>query len=82
MSDGEEAVARAQFKKLGWGEALFELIVGADSGARAGSCGRVAVWPAAREHAEGAAWGCGVPGCGRWLHAVVVAVVVAVVGAS
>ena len=37
VSDGEEAVARAQFKKLGWGEELFELIVGADSGARAGS---------------------------------------------
>ena len=26
VSDGEEAVARAQFKKLGWGEELFELI--------------------------------------------------------
>ena len=36
VSDGEEAVARAQFKKLGWGEELFELIVGADSGARGG----------------------------------------------
>ena len=64
VSDGEEAVARAQFKKLGWGEALFELIVGADSGARAGSCGRVAVWPAAREHAEGAGpRGRGAAGC-------------------
>ena len=40
VSDGEEAVARAQFKKLGWGEELFELIVGADSGARGGRRGR------------------------------------------
>jgi hypothetical protein len=54
VSDGEEAVARAQFEKLGWGEELFELIVGADSGARAGPCvavrpcGRVAVWPCGR----------------------------------
>ena len=47
-------MARAQFEKLGWGEELFELIVGADSGARAGPCvavrpcGRVAVWPCGR----------------------------------
>ena len=47
VSDGEEAVARAQFEKLGWGEELFELIVGADSGARAGPC--VAVRPCGRE---------------------------------
>ena len=26
VSDGEEAVARAQFKKLGWEEELFELV--------------------------------------------------------
>ena len=57
-------MARAQFEKLGWGEELFELIVGADSGARAGPCvavrpcGREAVWPCGRV-AVVAVWPCG-----------------------
>ena len=48
MSDGEEAVARAQLKKLGWAEELFELVVGADSGAHVEPCDRVTVWPSGR----------------------------------
>ena len=77
VSDGEEAVARAQLKKLGWAEELFELVVGADSGAHVEPCGRLAVWPSGRVACRpgargggGAAGprGCGVPGCGRWLQ--------------
>ena len=72
-------MARAQFKKLGWGEELFELIVGADSGARAGPCGRAVVWPCGRVACRpGARGGCGVGLWGAGLRAVV-AVVVAVV---
>ena len=56
VSDGDEELARAQFRKLGWSEELFELVVGANSGARAG--GRVACPPGSARRG----WR-----CGRWL---------------
>ena len=54
VSDGNAALAHAQFRELGWGGELFEVIVGADAGVR-GPCG---VWRAA-----GNTWR--VRGCGR-----------------
>ena len=87
VSDGEEAVARAQLKKLGWAEELFELVVGADSGAHVEPCGRLAVWPsgrvACRPGARGGGGAAGLRGAGlRAVVTAVVAVNVAVVGAS
>ena len=67
VSDGDAAQARAQFRELGWGSELFEVIVGADAGVR-GPCGMGADAgvrePCDVSCAAGSTWR--IRDCGRW----------------